>query len=155
MKKLIQKVAYKLCSTEVKMLLDKLDEGKEKVGLTVLSKNLVPSHGYLHIVNTGKFSVPERIALAIKMNDIHRVATKMTIVETIFDGEQKAENHAAKMSGFRSQTTPQSIITTTAMKTQALKILEQEMDKDYNNVLRAHIDEHKDATGALRNKGLL
>jgi hypothetical protein len=155
MKKLIQKVAYKLCSTEVKMLLDKLDESKEKVGLTVLSKNLTPSHGYLHIVNTGKFSVPERIALAIKMNDIHRVATKMTIVETIFDGEQKAENHTAKMSGFRSQTTPQSIITTTDMKTQALKILEQEMDKDYNNVLRAHIDEHRDATGALRNKGLL
>lgn len=146
MKKLIYKTAYKLCSIEVKMLLDKLEEHKDDMGLTVLSKNLTPSHGYLHIVNTGKFTFPERIALASKMNDIHRLATKLSIVETIFEGNQRAENRAAKMGGggmYKSQTIPQSIITTTDMKTQALKILEQEMDKNYNNVLRAHIDEHK------------
>jgi hypothetical protein len=151
MKNLIQKTAYKLCSTEVKMLLDKLDESKERIGLTVLSKSIMPSHGYLHIVTTGKFSIPERIALAIKMNDIHRVATKMTIVETIFEGEQRAENRAAKMGGVTVGGTGGSgVITTTDIKTQALKILEQEMSKDYR-VIRNPTQ----TAESLRQKGLL
>lgn len=146
MKKLIYKTAYKLCSIEVKMLLDKLEEHKEQIGLSVLAKNLVPSHGYLHIVNTGKFSFAEVIAVTSKMNEIHRIATKLSIVETIFDANQRDENRAAKMGGggmYKSQTIPQSIITTTDMKTQALKILEQEIDKNFNTALRSHIDEHK------------
>ena len=133
MKKLIYKTAYKLCSIEVKMLLDKLEEHKDDMGLTVLSKNLTPSHGYLHIVNTGKFTFPERIALTSKMNDIHRLATKLSIVETIFEGNQKQSKQHA----------PSKILTTAGITKQALQILEQEMGKNYNNALRSHIDEHK------------
>jgi len=137
MKKLIYDTAYKLCSTEVKMLLDKLEEHKEQIGLTVLAKNLTPSHGYLHIVNTGKFSFAEVIAVTAKMNEIHRIATKLSIVETIFDANQRAENRATKMSGAGG------VLSAAGIKTQALNLLEQEMGKSYNDTLRAHIDEHK------------
>jgi hypothetical protein len=141
MKKLIYDTAYKLCSTEVKMLLDKLDAHKDEIGLTVLSKQLTPSHGYLHIVNTGKFSLAERIAVTSKVNEIHRFATKLKIVETIFEGEQRAENRVSKMGGYSQ--TAKSLLTSADIKTQALNILEQEMAKSYNDALRSHIDEHK------------
>jgi hypothetical protein len=137
MKSKLEKLAYKLCSTEVKMLLDKLDAHKDEIGLTVLSKQLTPSHGYLHIVNTGKFSLAERIAVTSKVNEIHRFATKLKIVETIFEGEQRAENRVTKMSGAGG------VLSAAGIKTQALNTLEQEMAKSYNDALRSHIDEHK------------
>lgn len=145
MRKTIQKFAYKLCSTEVKMLIDKLEENSSRIGLTVLGKELRPSHGFLHITNTGKFSIVERIAIASKLNEIHRKATKLAIVETIFEGEARRENREANLG---KPFPPTKTITTRDISEQAHRILTQEIQKNYN----AHINEHVEIA---RKEGLI
>lgn len=116
MKKLVQKFAYDLCSTEVKMLLDKLEENGERIALSSFTKDRVLSHGYLHIINHGRFSFAERLAIATKMNELHRAATKIAIVESIFDGQKEerkpyipGETIAQRMTDATVMITPQGL----------------------------------------------
>lgn len=121
MKKLIRKLAYKLSSTEVKMLIDKLEENGEKISLSAYSRELHASHGYLHIVNNGRFSFAERVALASTMNKLHRASTKMAIVETIFDKkEEKSMPY-----------TPGETITTRKITEHAQQLIDKEIAKSY------------------------
>ena len=144
MKKLVQKFAYHLCSTEVKMLLDKLEENGERIALSSFTKERLISHGYLNIVNNGRFSFAERVALATKMNELHRAATKIAIVESIFEGQREekmpyipGETIAQRM------TNPTAMITPQGLTKQALQILE--------NVYKTPTQ----TAEAMRQKGLL
>lgn len=121
MKKLIRKLAYKLSSTEVKMLLDKLEENGERISLSGYAGELRASHGYLHIVNNGRFTLVERVALASTMNKLHRASTKMAIVETIFDRqEEKGMPY-----------TPGETITTRKITEHAQRLMDKELAKSY------------------------
>ena len=144
MKKLVQKFAYHLCSTEVKMLLDKLEENGERIALSSFTKERLISHGYLNIVNNGRFSFAERVALATKMDELHRAATKIAIVESIFEGQREekmpyipGETIAQRM------TNPTAMITPQGLTKQALQILE--------NVYKTPTQ----TAEAMRQKGLL
>ena len=153
MKKLVQKFAYDLCSTEVKMLLDKLEENGERIALSSFTKDRVLSHGYLHIINHGRFSFAERLAIATKMNELHRAATKIAIVESIFEGKRgekmpyvPGETIAQRM------TNPTSVITSADVTREALKILADEMEKDIGKAL---VKNPIQTAEAMRQKGLL
>jgi hypothetical protein len=121
-KKLIKKVVYDLCSTEVKMLLDKIEEAgnAERIALSSFTKERL-SHGYLHIVNNGRFSIAERLAIATKMNELHRAATKIAIVESIFEGqkEEKRPYIPGETIGQR-MASPTTMITSEGITKQAL-----------------------------------
>ena len=152
MKKLVQKFAYHLCSTEVKMLLDKLEENGERIALSSFTKERLISHGYLNIVNNGRFSFAERVALATKMDELHRAATKIAIVESIFEGQREekmpyipGETIAQRM------TNPTAMITPQGLTKQALQILADEMDK---TILKEYKTPTQTAE-AMRQKGLL
>lgn len=147
-KKLIQKFAYDLCSTEVKMLLDKLEENGERIALSSFTKDRVLSHGYLHIINHGRFSIAERLAIATKMNELHRAATKIAIVESIFDGQKdERKPYIPGETIPQRMTNPTSMITSEGITKQALKILDSRMAKDYKTPTQT--------AEAMRQKGLL
>jgi len=138
-RKLIQKTTYKLCSTEVKMLIDKLEEHRDDLGLSVLSNRLSPSHGFMHIARAGKFTFMESIALASKLNEIHRAATKFSIVEAVF--QSKEEKEIRNRAQYKSQM-PSKIIGTQHIVEQAKGLLEKELAKSYNKQLNDHINVH-------------
>ena len=120
-KKLIKKVVYDLCSTEVKMLLDKLEENGERIALSSFTKDRVLSHGYLHIINHGRFSIAERLAIATKMNELHRAATKIAIVEAIFDGQKEERKPYIPGETIpQRMTNPTTMITPKGLTKQAL-----------------------------------
>lgn len=121
MKKLIRKLAYKFSSTEVKMLIDKLEENGERISLSGYAGELRASHGYLHIVNNGRFSFAERVALASTMNKLHRASTKIAIVETIFDREEEKS----------MPYTPGETLTVRKITEQAQQILDKELARNY------------------------
>ena len=152
MKKLVQKFAYHLCSTEVKMLLDKLEENGERIALSSFTKDRVLSHGYLHIVNNGRFSFAERVALATKMNELHRAATKIAIVESIFEGQREERKpYIPGETIAQRMTNPTAMITPQGLTKQALQILADEMDK---TILKEYKTPTQTAE-AMRQKGLL
>lgn len=130
MKKLIRKLAYKLSSVEVKMLIDKLEENGERISLNAYAGEFRASHGYLHIVNNGRFTLAERVALASTMNKLHRASTKMAIVETIFDREEEKG----------MPYTPGETLTVRKITEQAQQILDKELArnyaKKYSNVIK-------------------
>ena len=144
MKELIQKFAYHLCSTEVKMLLDKLEENGERIALSSFTKERLISHGYLNIVNNGRFSFAERVALATKMNELHRAATKIAIVESIFEGQREERKpYIPGETIAQRMTNSTSVITSADVTKEALKILE--------NVYKTPTQ----TAEAMRQKGLL
>ena len=134
------------------MLLDKLEENGERIALSSFTKERLISHGYLNIVNNGRFSFAERVALATKMNELHRAATKIAIVESIFEGQREekipyipGETIAQRM------TNPTAMITPQGLTKQALQILADEMDK---TILKEYKTPTQTAE-AMRQKGLL
>ena len=144
MKKLVQKFAYNLCSTEVKMLLDKLEENGERIALSSFTKERLISHCYLNIVNNGRFSFAERVALATKMNELHRAATKIAIVESIFEGQREERKpYIPGETIAQRMTNSTSVITSADVTKEALKILE--------NVYKTPTQ----TAEAMRQKGLL
>ena len=124
MRKLINKLAYKLSSTEVKMLIDKLEENGERISLSAYSRELHASHGYLHIVNNGRFSFVERVALASTMNKLHKNATKIAIVEAIFDRQESVLKEGMPY-------TPGETITTRKITEHAQRLLDKELARSY------------------------
>ena len=152
MKKLVQKFAYHLCSTEVKMLLDKLEENGERIALSSFTKERLISHGYLNIVNNGRFSFAERVALATKMDELHRAATKIAIVESIFEGQREERKpYIPGETIAQRMTNPTAMITPQGLTKQALQILADEMDK---TILKEYKTPTQTAE-AMRQKGLL
>ena len=148
MKELIQKFAYHLCSTEVKMLLDKLEENGERIALSSFTKERLISHGYLNIVNNGRFSFAERVALATKMNELHRAATKIAIVESIFEGQREERKpYIPGETIAQRMTNPTAMITPQGLTKQALQILDSQTPKVYKNPIQT--------AEAMRQKGLL
>ena len=144
MRKIIQKTAYALCSTEVKMLLDKLEENGERIALSSFTKERLISHGYLNIVNNGRFSFAERVALATKMDELHRAATKIAIVESIFEGQREERKpYIPGETIAQRMTNPTAMITPQGLTKQALQILE--------NVYKTPTQ----TAEAMRQKGLL
>lgn len=151
MRKLIQKAAYDLCSTEVKMLLDKLEESGERIALSSFTKERL-SHGLLHIINHGRFSIAERVAIATKMNELHRAATKIAIVEAIFEGQGKeSKQYISGETITQRMTNPTSMIIPEGLTKQALQVLADEMDK---TILKEYKTPTQTAE-AMRRKGLL
>lgn len=124
MRKLINKLAYKLSSTEVKMLIDKLEENGERISLNAYAGEFRASHGYLHIVNNGRFTLAERVALASTMNKLHRASTKMAIVETIFDRQESVSKEGMPY-------TPGETITTRKITEHAQRLLDKELARSY------------------------
>lgn len=152
MKKLVQKFAYKLSSTEVKMMLDKIEENGERIALSSFTKERLISHGLLNIVNNGRFSFVERVAIATKMNELHRAATKMAIVESIFEGQKEERKpYIPGETIAQRMTNPTSVITTADVTREALKILADEMD---NQIPKVYKNPTQTAE-AMRQKGLL
>jgi len=151
-KKLIRKLAYKFSSTEVKMLIDKLEENGERISLNAYAGEFRASHGYLHIVNNGRFSFAERVALASTMNKLHRASTKIAIIETLFEGKDRgSKSYIPGETISQRMTNPTSMITPEGVTKQALKILADEMEKDIHKAYKTPIQ----TAEVMRQKGLL
>jgi hypothetical protein len=143
-KSIIEKLAYGFCSTEVKMLIDKLEENPRSMPL---SSDSYPSHSYATIANDGSYSFRDRVAIATAVRRIRQQATKMRIVELIFEGEEKQRQYIPGETITQRMTSPTSMITAEGLTKQALKILESEMAKNYKNPTQT--------AEAIRQKGLL
>jgi hypothetical protein len=122
MKSKLEKLAYKLCSTEVKMLIDKIEEHPRVVSLL---REPFPSHSYSAIVSDGAYSFRDRVALALAVRRIRVETTKARIVEMIFEG-QKEQEQVRYVGG---PYVPGETLTTRKVTEQALKILEEGMKK--------------------------
>ena len=126
------------------MLLDKLEENGERIALSSFTKERLISHGYLNIVNNGRFSFAERVALATKMDELHRAATKIAIVESIFEGQREERKpYIPGETIAQRMTNPTAMITPQGLTKQALQILE--------NVYKTPTQ----TAEAMRQKGLL
>lgn len=73
--KIIQKVAYGLSCDEIKLMVDKLENGDEE-----LKRELV------RIYTIGTFYFWERLAVAPVVRRLRREGLKVAIAETIFNG---------------------------------------------------------------------
>ena len=76
--KLIQKFAYELSCDEVKLMVDKLENGDD-----ALKRELI------RIYTIGTFYFWERVALAPVVRKLRREGLKVAIAETIFNGMQE------------------------------------------------------------------
>jgi hypothetical protein len=103
------------------MLIDKLEENGERISLSGYAGELRASHGYLHIVNNGRFSFAERVALASTMNKLHRASTKIAIIETLFDGKDRESKPYI----------PGETLTVRKITEQAQQILDKELARSY------------------------
>ena len=119
MKPLLERLAYKLCCTEVKMLLDKIEERGQTLGV-----GNVPVHRYglVGIAKEGSFTVGERIALALMFRRHHRINTKSSIVQAIFEGDVKARGESV------GEYVPGETLSTRKITEQAMQILAKEME---------------------------
>ena len=126
MKSKLEKLAYKLCSTEVKMLIDKIEEHPRVVSLLL---GPFPSHSYAAIVNDGSYSLRDRFALALAVRRIRVETTKARIVEMIFEGQQENEQVRNVAGSYTRQYIPGETLTTRKVTEQALQILEDGMKK--------------------------
>jgi hypothetical protein len=134
------------------MMLDKIEENGERIALSSFTKERLISHGLLNIVNNGRFSFVERVAIATKMNELHRAATKMAIVESIFEGQKEERKpYIPGETIAQRMTNPTSVITTADVTREALKILADEMD---NQIPKVYKNPTQTAE-AMRQKGLL
>lgn len=77
MLKIIQKLAYELSCDEVKLMVDKLENGDDE-----LKRELI------RIYNIGSFYFWERLAVAPVVHKLRRRGVKIAIAETIFNGVQ-------------------------------------------------------------------
>lgn len=145
MKSIIEKLAYKFCSTEVKMLIDKL-EGDPKA-IWARRTPLLHSNGYVAIVDDGLYSFRDRVAIATAVRRIRQQATKTRIVELIFEGEEKQRSYIPGETITQRMTNPTSVLTTTDITREALKIIENEMSNVYKTPIQT--------AEAMRQKGLL
>jgi hypothetical protein len=142
-KSIIEKLAYRFCSTEVKMLIDKL-EGDPKA---IWAPRTLHSSGYVAIVDDGLYSFRDRVAIATAVRRIRQQTTKTRIIELIFEGEQKQGQYIPGETIPQRMTNPTSVLTTTDITREALKIIENEMSNVYKTPIQT--------AEALRQKGLL
>lgn len=147
MKSIIEKLAYRFCSTEVKMLIDKL-EGDPKA---IWARRTIHSSGYVAIVDDGLYSFRDRVAIATAVRRIRQQATKTRIVELIFEGEEKQRSYVPGETITQRMTNPSSVIVPSNMVGQALKILEGEIDNQITKMYKPPTQ----TAEALRQKGLL
>jgi hypothetical protein len=149
MKSIIEKLAYKFCSTEVKMLIDKLEADPKAV---LARRTPIYLNGYVAIVDDGLYSFRDRVAIATAVRRIRQQATKTRIVELIFEGEQKQGQYIPGETITQRKTNPNSILTTNDITREALKIIENEM----SNVYKTPTQTAEAMTAeAMRQKGLL
>ena len=144
MKSIIEKLAYRFCSTEVKMLIDKLEGNPRALGMP---RDPYLSHSYAGIVNDGLYSFRDRVAIATAARRIRQQTTKTRIIELIFEGEQKQGQYIPGETIPQRMTNPSSVLTTTDITREALKIIENEMSNVYKTPTQT--------AEALRQKGLL
>ena len=144
MKSIIEKLAYRFCSTEVKMLIDKLEGDPKAIWAR---RTPLHSNGYVAIVDDGSYSFRDRVAIATATRRIRQQATKTRIVELIFEGEQKQGQYIPGETIPQRMTNPTSMITPEGLTKQALAILDSQMAKDYKTPTQT--------AEALRQKGLL
>jgi hypothetical protein len=143
-KSIIEKLAYRFCSTEVKMLIDKLEGDPKAIWAR---RTPLHSNGYVAIVDDGSYSFRDRVAIATATRRIRQQATKTRIVELIFEGEQKQGQYIPGETIPQRMTNPTSVLTTTDITREALKIIENEMSNVYKTPTQT--------AEALRQKGLL
>jgi hypothetical protein len=143
-KSIIEKLAYRFCSTEVKMLIDKLEGNPRALGMP---RDPYLSHSYAGIVNDGLYSFRDRVAIATAARRIRQQTTKTRIIELIFEGEQKQGQYIPGETIPQRMTNPSSVLTTTDITREALKIIENEMSNVYKTPTQT--------AEALRQKGLL
>jgi hypothetical protein len=143
-KSIIEKLAYRFCSTEVKMLIDKLEGNPRALGMP---RDPYLSHSYAGIVNDGLYSFRDRVAIATAARRIRQQTTKTRIIELIFEGEQKQGQYIPGETIPQRMTNPTSVLTTTDITREALKIIENEMSNVYKTPTQT--------AEALRQKGLL
>jgi hypothetical protein len=143
-KSIIEKLAYRFCSTEVKMLIDKLEEDRKAIWAR---RTPLHSNGYVAIVDDGLYSFRDRVAIATAVRRIRQQATKTRIVELIFEGEQKQGQYIPGETITQRMTNPKSVLTTTDITREALKIIENEMSNVYKTPTQT--------AEAMRQKGLL
>jgi len=143
-KSIIEKLAYRFCSTEVKMLIDKLEGNPRALGMP---RDPYLSHSYAGIVNDGLYSFRDRVAIATAARRIRQQTTKTRIIELIFEGEQKQGQYIPGETIPQRMTNPSSVLTTANITREALKIIENEMSNAYKNPTQT--------AEAMRQKGLL
>lgn len=93
MRKLIEKLAYKLSGTHVKILYDKLEENPPRVGMQ--KGHAARLDKLVEIAEDGAFTLQERVALALLIARLRRENTKARIMKTLLEGEV-AETYAAQ-----------------------------------------------------------
>jgi len=93
MRKLIEKLAYKLSGTHVKILYDKLEENPHRVGIQ--NGHAARLDRLVEIAEDGAFTLQERVALALLIARLRRENTRVKIMKTLLEGEA-AETYAAQ-----------------------------------------------------------
>lgn len=93
MRKLIEKLAYKLSGTHVKILYDKLEENPHRVGIQ--NGRAARLDRLVEIAEDGSFTFQERAALALLITRLRRENTKTKIMKTLLEGEA-VETYAAQ-----------------------------------------------------------
>lgn len=85
MRKLIEKLAYKLSGTHVKILYDKLEENPSRVGIQ--NGHAARLDRLVEIAEDGAFTLQERVALALLIARLRRENTKAKIMKTLLEGD--------------------------------------------------------------------
>ncbi len=135
MKSAIEKLAYKLCSTEVKMLIDKIEENPQLLSI----KHAVLARGVVDLAHNGIYSFVDRVAIGTMTKRIYRQNTRAAIVAAIFEGNvrEQAEQAGAEayipgeVIGQRQYT---NTIGVNDITKYAQAILKDEMSKSYRDM---------------------
>lgn len=89
MRKLIEKLAYKLSGTHVKILYDKLEENPSRVGIQ--NGHAARFDRLVEIAEDGAFTLQERVALALLIARLRRENTKVKIMQTLLEGRHEED----------------------------------------------------------------
>jgi len=135
MKRMIEKLAYKLCSTEVKMLIDKIEENPQLLNI----KHAMLSRGVVDLAHNGVYSFVDRVAIGTMTKRISRQNTRAAIVAAIFEGNvrEQAEQAGAEayipgeVIGQRQRARAMEVNDITRY---AQAILKNEMSKSYRDM---------------------
>lgn len=102
MRKLIEKLAYKLSGTHVKILYDKLEENPHRVGIQ--NGHAARLDRLVEIAEDGAFTLQERVALALLIARLRRENTKARIMKTLLEGDMVEAYSAQRAETIKTYT---------------------------------------------------
>ena len=135
MKSKLEKLLYKLCSTEVKMLIDKIEAKPQVLGIGNDGR-VYSSHNFVGILIGGSFTLRDRAALALMRLRVRRENTRVAILTAIFEGEMRDRSESV---GDTVQA-PMRVMTAQSMAKEAQRVLTKEMKATFDSHAKDYVD---------------